>query len=101
MNKPLLTVGLTLSLLVPLCAQAGAKEDFQKIYSDAKSAQKDAGDFKWTTTSSRLKAAESAAESGDYDKAKTLAAEALKLAQESVDQRKTQAEAWRKAAIGG
>jgi hypothetical protein len=101
MNKPLLTIGLSLSLWVPLCAQAGVKEDFQKIYSEAESAHKDAGNFQWTTTTARLKTAESAAESGDYEKAKAMAAEALQLANESVAQRKKQAEAWKNIAIGG
>lgn len=101
MNKSLLTLGLSLSLLVPLCAQAGAKEDFQKIYSEAKSTNKEAGDFQWTTTASRLSAAQSAADDGKYDKAKELAKEALHLAKESVAQRKNQAEVWQNAAIGG
>lgn len=101
MNKSLLTIGLSLSLLAPLSAQAGAKEDFQKIYSEADSAHKDAGNFQWTTTSSKLEAAESAADSGDYDTAKAMASEALKLARESVDQREKQADAWKNIAIGG
>lgn len=101
MNKSLLMIGLSLSLLIPLSAQAGAKEDFQKIYSKAESTHKNAGNFQWTTTTARLEAAQSAAESGDYDKAKAMATEALELAKESVDQREDQAEGWKKVAIGG
>lgn len=100
MNKSLLAVGLSLALAVPLCAQAGDKEEFQKIYSEAKSVNEDAGNFQWTVTFSKLKAADAAAGKGDYEKAKTMATQALELARESVRQRKEQAEAWKTSAIG-
>lgn len=99
--KTILMLGLSLSLLAPLSAQAGAKEDFQKIYSEAKSTHDEAGNFKWTTTASRLSAARSAADDGKYEKAKELANQALQLAKESVAQRKNQAKVWQNAAIGG
>lgn len=101
MNKTLLSVSLSLSLLVPLCAQAGAKEDFEKTYSEAVSTNENAGNFQWTTTFSTLKAAKSAAESGDYEEANAMASKALKLAEESMVQRKEQATAWKSAVIGG
>ncbi|MCG7199685.1 hypothetical protein MD273_08105 [Marinobacter pelagius] len=100
MNKPLLTIGISLALSVPLAAQAGAKEDFNEVYAKAQSTHQDAGNFQWTTTTDRMKAAKTSAESGDYDKAASMARQALKLAQESVAQRKQQQEAWRNAAIG-
>lgn len=100
MNKPLLTIGMSLALSVPLAVQAGAKEDFEAVYSKAESTHKDAGTFQWTTTSDRLKAARSAADSGDYDKAASMADQALKLAEQSVAQRELQGEAWRNTAIG-
>lgn len=100
MNKPLLTIGISLALSVPLAVQAGPKEDFNDVYSKAESTHEDSGTFQWTVTSERLKAAKSAADSGDYEKARTMANEALKLAEESVAQRKKQQEAWRNVAIG-
>ncbi len=100
MRKPLLTIGISLALSAPLTVQAGAKEDFAELYAKAQSTHKDAGTFQWTVTGDRLKAAQSAADNGDYKKAKTMANEALKLAEESVAQRKKQQEAWRQVAIG-
>lgn len=100
MNKPLLAIGISLAMSVPLATQAGPKEDFQEVYSKAQSTHQDAGTFQWTITSDRLKAAKSAADSGDYDKAMAMAKEAQKLAQESAAQRKKQQEAWRQVAIG-
>jgi hypothetical protein len=100
MKKPLLIMGAALGLLAPLCVHAGPKEDFQAVYSQAESTHKRAETFQWTVTSDRLKAARSAADSGDYEKAKAMAAEAQKLAEESVAQRKQQGEVWRNAAIG-
>lgn len=99
MKKALLTIGTSLALLVPLCGHAGPKENFQKVYSEAESTHKNAGNFQWTVTSVRLKAAKSAAESGDYEKAKAMATEALNLAEESQAQRKEQGEVWRNATI--
>ncbi|WP_404362685.1 hypothetical protein [Marinobacter sp.] len=103
MNRLLLTIGISLALSVPLTAQAGPKEDFKEVYSKAQSMHQDAGTFQWTVTSDRLKAAQSAADSGDYGKAESMAREALKLAEESVAQRQQQQkeDAWRKVAIGG
>ena len=100
MNKPLLTIGISLALTVPQLAQAGPKEDFHERYTKAESTHKDAGTFQWTVTSDRLKSAQAAAANGDYEKAKTMATEALKLAEKSVAQRKEQQEAWRNVAIG-
>lgn len=100
MNKPLLTIGISLALSVPLAAQAGPKEDFNDVYSKAQSTHKDAGTFQWTVTSDRLKAAKTAAEDGDYKKASAMAQEALKLAEQSVAQREQQEEVWRNVAIG-
>ncbi|PXX91847.1 hypothetical protein DIT71_08315 [Marinobacter vulgaris] len=100
MNKPLLTIGVLLALSVPLAAQAGPKEDFNDLYAKAQSTHKDAGTFQWTVTSDRLEAAKTAAADGDYEKAEAMANEALKLAEESVAQRKKQQEAWRNVAIG-
>lgn len=101
MNKSLLTLSAFLAFGISLSVQAGPKEDFQAIYSEAESIHKDAGNFQWTTTSDRLKAAKSSAENGDYEKAKTMASQALELAKESVAQRKDQGEAWRNVALGG
>lgn len=100
MKKPLLTIGMLLALLVPLFGHAGTKEGFQKVYSEAESTNKNAGNFQWTVTSDRLKAAKLAAESGDYEKAKAMATEALNLAEASLAQRKEQGEVWRNATIG-
>ena len=100
MKKPLLTMGLSLALIAPLAVQAGAKEDYEALYQKAQSTHKDAGTFQWTVTDDQLKAAKSAAEVGDYEKAKTMANDALKLAEESVGHRKKQQEAWRQVAIG-
>ncbi len=101
MNKLLPTLGAFVAMGLTLSVQAGPKEDFQEIYSEAESTHKDAGTYQWTTTSDRLKAASSAAESGDYKKAKAMASEALRLAEESVAQRKQQGKVWRNVAIGG
>ncbi len=100
MNKPLLTIGISFALSVPLAAQAGPKEDFNDVYSKAQSTHQNAGTFQWTVTSDRLKAAKSAADNGDYEKAKAMANEALELAERSVAQREQQQEAWRNVAIG-
>ncbi|MCL1479609.1 hypothetical protein MIH18_18010 [Marinobacter sp. M3C] len=99
-KKSSLIIATSFGLLVSLGAYAGPKEDFQQVYSEAESTNQNAGTFKWTVTSDRLKAARSAADSGDYGKAKTMATEARNLAQESVAQRKQQAEVWRNVAIG-
>ncbi|SHK66327.1 hypothetical protein SAMN05216369_2712 [Marinobacter antarcticus] len=101
MNKLLPTFGAIVVMGLTLSVQAGPKEDFQEIYSKAESTHKDSGTYQWTTTSDRLKAASSAAESGDYKRAKTMASEALRLAEESVAQRKQQGKVWRNVAIGG
>lgn len=100
MNKPLLTIGISLALSAPLAAHAGPKEDFNDVYSKAQSTHEDAGTFQWTVTSDRLKAAKSAAENGDFDKARSMAQEALNLAKESLAQREQQQEVWRNVAIG-
>lgn len=100
MNKPLLTIAISLALSVSLVAEAGPKEDFNDTYSKAQSTHQDAGNFQWTVTSDRLKAAKSAADNGDYEKATAMAKEALKLAEESAAQRTKQQEVWRNAAIG-
>ncbi|MDO8863647.1 hypothetical protein Q6D67_18295 [Haliea sp. E1-2-M8] len=100
MNRPLLTIGISLALCLPLAAQAGSKEDFNDVYSKAQSTHQDAGTFQWTVTSDRLKAAKSAADNGNFEKAAAMANEALRLAEESVAQRKQQQEAWRNVAIG-
>lgn len=99
MNKLLLTFGMSLALSVPL-AQAGVQDDYSELYEKARSTHQEAGNFQWTTTTDRLNAAKSAAESGDYEQAASLAKRALKLAEESVAQRNQQHEAWRNAAIG-
>ncbi|KMQ74410.1 hypothetical protein [Marinobacter subterrani] len=100
MNKPLLTIGISLALFAPLSAQAGPKEDFNDLYAKAQSTHHDAGTFQWTVTSDRLKAAKSAADNGDYEKAKSMAREALNLAEASVAQREQQQKVWRNVAIG-
>ncbi|MDK8464472.1 hypothetical protein [Marinobacter sp. SS13-12] len=100
MNRLLLTIGIPLALSVPMAAQAGPEEDFDEVYSRAQSTHRDAGTFQWTVTSDRLKAAKSAADNGEHEQAKAMANEALKLAEESVAQRKKQQEVWRSAAIG-
>ncbi len=100
MNRLLLTIGISLALSLPLATQAGPKEDFNDVYSKAQSTHQDAGTFQWTITSDRLKAAKSAADNGEHEKAKAMAKEALNLAEESVAQRKKQQEVWRSAAIG-
>lgn len=102
MNRPLLTIGISLALSVPLVVQAGPEEDFNDVYTKAESTHQDAGTFQWTVTSDRLKAAKSAADNGNFEKARTMANEALELAKESVVQRKQQEQedAWRNVAIG-
>ena len=99
MNK-ILTISASITLLVPLFAYAGAKEDYQKTYSKAENTHNNAGTFQWTTTSGRLEAAKSAAENGNYDEAKAMATEALELAEESLAQRQQQEELWHNAVIG-
>lgn len=100
MNRLLLTIGISLALSVPLTTQAGPKEDFKEVYSKAQSIHEDAGTFQWTVTSDRLEAAKSAADDGDYDKAISVAKEAMELAEQSVAQRQQQQENWRNVAIG-
>jgi len=100
MKKSLLIAGVTLALSLPLAVQADTKEEFESVYAKAKSTHENAGTYQWTTTRDRLKAAKAAADSGEQDKALAMAREALKLAEESVDQRKQQEEVWRSAAIG-
>ncbi|MBW4933103.1 hypothetical protein [Marinobacter sp. F4206] len=100
MNRSLLTFGMALALSIPLCAQAGPKEDFEKLYSQAEQTHQKADTFQWTTTSGRLKAAQDAADADDYESAVRLAEEALELANQSVAQQQNQKEAWRMTAIG-
>ncbi|MBW0146156.1 hypothetical protein [Marinobacter arenosus] len=100
MNRSLVTFGMALALSVPLCAQAGPQDDFDKTYSQAERTHQEAGTFQWTTTSDRLKAAKEAAGANDYEAALRLAEEALELANQSVAQQQGQKEAWRMTAIG-
>lgn len=100
MNRSLVTFGMALALSIPVCAQAGPQEDFEKTYSQAERTHKEAGTFQWTTTSDRLKAAQEAADANDYETAMRLAEDALELANQSVAQQQDQNEAWRMTAIG-
>ncbi|MBW7469790.1 hypothetical protein QQF73_09980 [Marinobacter sp. M216] len=100
MSRSTVTFGMVIALSIPLFAQAGPKDDFEKAYSQAERTHQEAGTFQWTTTSDRLKAAQEAAGAGDYDAAARLARDALELAQQSVAQQQDQKEAWRITAIG-
>lgn len=99
-NKPLLILGASLALSLPVFAQAGAKEDFKEVYEKAEATHNEAGTFKWTTTVNQLAAAKEAAGGGDFEKALDMAERALKLAEESVHQREQQEEMWPSVAIG-
>ncbi|MBZ2168069.1 MULTISPECIES: hypothetical protein [Marinobacter] len=100
MYKPLLILTASLALSLPALSQAGAKEDFNEVYSKVESTHNQAGTYQWTTTANQLKAAKEAADSGDYEKALEMAEQALKYAEQSLEQRKQQQEKWPAVAIG-
>lgn len=82
-------------------ANAASADDFKTAYAKAEAAEKDAGTLKnqWTTTEAELKAAQAAANTGDYEAAVKHAQAAEALADASIAQAKEQATAWTAAVI--
>jgi len=82
-------------------AVAASADDFKAAYAKAEAAEKQAGALKnqWTTTESELKAAQAAANAGNYDEAVKRAQQAEALANASIAQAKEQATAWTQAVI--
>jgi hypothetical protein len=82
-------------------ALAASADDFKAAYAGAEAAENHAGALKnqWTTTDTELKAAEKAADAGNFDEAKKHAQEAEALANASIAQAKEQATAWKNAVI--
>ena len=82
-------------------AVAASADDFKAAYAKAEAAEKQAGALKnqWTTTESELKAAQAAANAGNYDEAVKRAQQAEALANASIAQAKEQVTAWTQAVI--
>jgi len=95
-----LAVGVALAILTTAAVAASA-DDFKAAYGKAEAAENEAGAMKnqWTTTESELKAAQAAANAGNYDEAVKHAQKAEALANASIAQAKEQATAWTKAVI--
>lgn len=95
-----LTVALALGFAASAAAAASA-DDFKAAYAKAEAAEQQAGALKnqWTTTESELKAAQAAANTGNFDDAIKHAQQAEALANASIAQAKEQASAWTKAVI--
>jgi hypothetical protein len=87
--------------ILTTAAMAASADDFKAAYAKAEAAEKDAGALKnqWTTTESELKAAQAAANSGNYDEAVKHAQQAEALANASIAQAREQTTAWTKAVI--
>lgn len=99
MNKPSLTAVTLVCLLAPLGAQAGAEGEFKEVYAKAVALHEAAAGHQWTTTTKTLEEADSAAQSGEYDRALSLASKSRDLAEASVAQRENQQENWRDAVV--
>ncbi len=82
-------------------AFAASADDFKAAFAKAEAASKQAAAMKtqWTTTASELKAAQKAADGGNYDQAVELARRAEALANASIAQANEQAKAWTEAVI--
>jgi len=82
-------------------ARAASADDFKAAYAKAQAVEQQAGALKnqWTTTEAELKAAQAAANAGNYDDAVKHAVEAEALANASITQAKEQATAWMQAVI--
>ncbi len=82
-------------------AIAASADDFNSADAEAEAAREQSLALKaqWTTTESELKAAQKAAESGDYDQAVALARHAEALAKASMAQAKEEQAAWTQAVI--
>lgn len=93
----LLLAGLSIGSLSAQSPQDG----FKTAYAKAEAQNKKAGEYKnqWTTTAKTLKAAQKAAESGDYELATRLAARAEALADASIAQSEREEKNWRELEI--
>ncbi len=82
-------------------AMAASADDFKAAYARAEAVEQQAGALKnqWTTTEVELKAAQAAANVGNYDEAVKRAQQAEALANASIAQAKEQATAWSNAVI--
>ncbi len=101
-GRALIGLAVSVALVVlTTAAMAASADDFKAAYAKAEAAEKEAGAMKnqWTTTESELKAAQAAANAGNYDEAVKHAQEAEALANASIAQAKEQATAWTKAVI--
>jgi hypothetical protein len=86
---------LTLAAAVP--ARAASEADFKAAFAAADSAEKDAGRLRnqWTTTEAALKAAKTAADSGNFDQAVKSAQQAEALAKASIFQATSEKDRWK------
>jgi hypothetical protein len=78
-------------------AFAASEADFKAAYSAAEAAEKEAGQLRnrWTTTEVTLKAAQKAAEVGNFDAGIAAAKEAEALAKASIFQATSEKERWK------
>jgi protein involved in temperature-dependent protein secretion len=98
------SIGLAVAIALGVfttAAMAASADVFKAAYAKAEAAEKNAGALKnqWTTTEAELKAAQAAANSGNYDEAVKHAEAAEALANASIAQAKEQATAWTEAVI--
>jgi len=95
-----------LAIAVTLCglarpAMAASADDFKAAYAKAAAAEQAAGVAKnqWTSTETELKAAQAAANAGNFDEAIKHAQQAEALADASIAQANEQTTAWTRAVI--
>ena len=77
------------------------QDQFKAAFEKAQAAEKKAGELRnqWTVTENALKAAKTAADAGDFDKALKLANQAEALANASIVQSEREKTAWKDAVI--
>lgn len=92
---------LLLSGLFSTTALAASADEFEAAYAAAVAHEKEAAAHKnqWPPTVAALKDAKKAAEAHDFDRALALAKQADALAQASLYQSKSEATAWKDAAV--
>ncbi len=98
------TSALALTLLAggaTMTLAAGSEDEFKAAYAAADAANKEAGKLRnqWTTTASKLAAANKSADAGEFDKATASAKEAEALAKASIFQATSEKTRWREMDI--
>jgi hypothetical protein len=101
MRKYIFAAAILLVLPVATAQAEATQDQFKAAYEKAEAANKKAGELRnqWTTTAKTLKAAKTAADANDFDKATSLAHEAEALANASIAQAEHEKKLWKDAVV--